>query len=144
MNEPDTLAVTLVSGFEDFELDLLREDPVDAIPLLAPEVTVEITSFSASGSCSVEGLYQEQTRVISVQPAMSGRRTKFTMLHEFAHYDMTGPATTWSSPVDWHEAQSSLGGGLKRRSLMRSQPEFSFPTWPLTKFSNHGNRRLTM
>lgn len=84
---PDTraLARTLCETLGGDELEILREDPFEAIPLIDPEVTIELVAYEPGEGCSVEGLYHEPTRSITVQAARSSRRTRFTAIHEFGH-----------------------------------------------------------
>ena len=78
-------AAQLRDRFTGNELELLRNDPFEAIPLVAPEVRIELADLQSSSACPVEGLYQEDSRRITVQRMLSGRRMKFTALHEFGH-----------------------------------------------------------
>ncbi len=86
MADDQTLANTLCAKLAPDELDLLREDPFEAIPLIDPELTIVLVSEEQEvTSCSVEGFYHEATRSIRVQRAASERRTRFTAIHEFGH-----------------------------------------------------------
>jgi hypothetical protein len=80
-----TLANTLYGRLSVDELDLLREDPFEAIPLIDPAVKIRLVSHEPGEGCSVEGMYYEPTRSITVQRATSGRRSRFTAIHEFGH-----------------------------------------------------------
>jgi hypothetical protein len=84
MPDVQALAALLIECLDDEVLDLLREDPFEAIPLAEPSVTIS-RRFQVDGLCSVDGLYDEATRHITVLEALSPRRTKFTALHEFGH-----------------------------------------------------------
>lgn len=80
------LAALLCEQFDQDELELLREDPLEAIELVVPEVTANLVEHDpAQPGCSLEGHYHEATRNITVQRAVSRRRTRFTALHEFGH-----------------------------------------------------------
>lgn len=85
MPDTRTLARVLCETLDRDELELLREDPFEAIPLIEPEVTIELVAYEPGEGCSVEGLYHEPTRSITVQAARSPRRTRFTAIHEFGH-----------------------------------------------------------
>jgi hypothetical protein len=85
MPDTQTLARILCETLDGDELEILREDPFEAIPLIDPEVTIELVSYEPGEGCSVEGLYHEATRSITVQAARSSRRTRFTAIHEFGH-----------------------------------------------------------
>jgi hypothetical protein len=79
------LAATLCSTFDEDELDLLREDPFEAMSLVVPDVRIELVDRLNATDCSVEGVYAESSRSITVQRAASFRRTRFTALHELGH-----------------------------------------------------------
>ena len=85
MREPDVLGSGLASSFSVEDRRQLSEDPIAAIPALVPGVTVTLQDDPIGGGCDVEGLYHERTRSITVQRALSARRTKFTTLHELGH-----------------------------------------------------------
>lgn len=85
MTDPKMLAAVLCERLGDDELELLRDDPFEAIPLIDPQVRIELVTEEPGDSCSVEGLYIEIERSIRVQAAASPRRTRFTALHEFGH-----------------------------------------------------------
>ncbi len=85
MPDARTLAEILCNKLSPEELEILREDPIDAIPLIDAEVSVQLVYHEPGDGCSVEGLYQETTRSITVQQASSWRRTRFTTIHEFGH-----------------------------------------------------------
>lgn len=86
MSDPTALGASLSAAFDGTELNWLREDPFEAIPLLEPELTVELADADGRGDCSVEGLYHEDAQSITVHRALSPRRTKFTALHEYGHH----------------------------------------------------------
>lgn len=86
MSRALSLAEVLCAGFDRDELDLLREDALEAIPIVVPDVTLRIVDYDPSGDdCGIEGQYDESTRTIRVQCASSRRRTWFTALHELGH-----------------------------------------------------------
>lgn len=85
MREPDLLGAGLASAFSRDERRRLSEDPISSIPAVVPGVTVRVQNDPIDGGCDVEGLYHEQSRTITVQRALSPRRTKFTALHELGH-----------------------------------------------------------
>jgi hypothetical protein len=85
MADSRTLARVLCDKLNADELDLLLEDPIEAIPLIDPAVSISLVSYEPGEGCSVEGLYHEATRSLTVQRAASRRRTRFTALHEFGH-----------------------------------------------------------
>ena len=86
MTSTGELATILCEGLDDHDRELLREDPFEAIPLVEPAVTIRIVESGEASGCSVEGLYHEETRLITVQRALSRRRTNFTALDEFGHH----------------------------------------------------------
>ena len=85
MREPDRLGAGLAASFSVEDRLQLSEDPTTTIPVVVPGVTVDLQDEPISGGCDVEGLYEEKTRSITVQRALSPRRTKFTTLHELGH-----------------------------------------------------------
>ena len=85
VNNARRLAAHLSDGFTSDQLQLLRYHPFEAIPLVAPEVQIELVETRSSNDCSVEGLYREESRSITVQRALSARRMNFTALHELGH-----------------------------------------------------------
>ena len=85
MREPGLLGAGLAASFSVDDCRHLSEDPIANIPVLVPGVTVHLQDDAISGWCDVEGLYEEKTRSITVQRALSPRRTKFTTLHELGH-----------------------------------------------------------
>lgn len=85
MLDAKTLAEILCNKLSGEEIEILREDPFEAIPLIDPAVVVQLVHHEPGDGCSVEGLYQEATRSITVQQASSHRRTRFTAIHEFGH-----------------------------------------------------------
>lgn len=85
MPDARALAGILCAKLDDDELDLLREDPFEAIPLIDPAVRIQLVSYEPGEGCTVEGLYHETSRSITVQQAASRRRTRFTAIHEFGH-----------------------------------------------------------
>lgn len=87
MADARTFANALAATFSDGDRAALVDDPIAAIPTLAPlQVLVRDREKVATSTCSVEGLYREGDGLIEVLPAMSRRRTKFTALHEFGHH----------------------------------------------------------
>lgn len=85
MPDARALAKVLSDKLTPDEIEILREDPFEAIPLIDPAVRIELVSYEPGEGCSVEGLYHEPNRSIVVQQASSGRRTRFTAIHEFGH-----------------------------------------------------------
>lgn len=80
------LAEILSAAYDADERDLLREDALEAIPIVAPEITLRIVHYDPSeDDCGIEGHYDEATRTITVGRAASRRRTWFTALHELGH-----------------------------------------------------------
>lgn len=69
------------------DLDLLREDPIEAIPLRY-DVPVEVRPSETVGSrCSVAGSYiAEPTPHITIGTFASSGMTRFTALHELGHH----------------------------------------------------------
>lgn len=90
------------------ELEILREDPFEAIPLIDPEVSIDLVAYEPGDGCSVEGLYHEPTRSITVQQARSERRTRFTAIHEFGH-----DRSRHVDPVARHLASLSEAAGRR-------------------------------
>ena len=82
---PSALAKMLCDKLTVDELEILREDPFEAIPLIEPAISIDLVSYEPGEGCSVEGLYHESSRSITVQQAASRRRTCFTAIHEFGH-----------------------------------------------------------
>jgi hypothetical protein len=67
--------------------DLLREDPIEAVPLVFGIPVVVSDRASAGSSCSVAGSYtSEPTPEIRVGQFASRGRTLFTTLHELGHH----------------------------------------------------------
>lgn len=85
MADVQTLARILCQAFSDDELEMLSEDPFQAIPMIEPLVSIDLVAYELGEGCSVEGLYHEPSRSITVQQARSDRRTRFTAIHEFGH-----------------------------------------------------------
>lgn len=85
MPDARALARLLCDTLTGDQLSHLRSDPIAAIPSIVPEITVTVVDDEPGDGCSIEGLYQQATRTILVRRAMSGRRTKFTAIHEFGH-----------------------------------------------------------
>lgn len=85
MSDPRSLAAILCGELSRDDLDILREDPFEAIPLIDEQVSIRLIDHEPAAGCSVEGLYHEETRSIDVQRANSSRRTRFTAIHEFGH-----------------------------------------------------------
>lgn len=85
MPDARTLARVLCETLDPDELEILREDPFEAIPLIECDVTIKLVAYEPGEGCSVEGVYYEPTRSITVQAARSPRRTRFTAIHEFGH-----------------------------------------------------------
>lgn len=80
------LAGVLCATFDADELELLREDALEAIPIVTPEITLRIVDYDPSeDACGIEGHYDETTRTVTVRLATSRRRTWFTALHELGH-----------------------------------------------------------
>lgn len=80
------LAELLCAEFDPDELDLLREDALEAIPIVVPEITLRVVDYDPSqDDCGIEGHYDESTRTITVRRSTSRRRTWFTSLHELGH-----------------------------------------------------------
>lgn len=118
MPDTQTLARMLCDTLHGDELEILREDPFEAIPLIEPEVTIDLVAYELGESCSVEGLYHEPTRSITVQAARSARRTRFTAIHEFGH-----DRSRHVIPVARHLA--SLSEGASRREEERIADAFA-------------------
>ncbi len=85
MSDARVLANALCAKLTADECDLLREDPFEAIPLIEPALSIDLVSYEPGNGCSIEGLYHEASRSITVQRAASQRRTRFTAIHEFGH-----------------------------------------------------------
>lgn len=86
MSSALALAEVLCAAFDADELDLLREDALEAIPIVTPEITLRIVDQDpGEDSCGVEGHYDEVSRTVVVRRATSRRRTWFTALHELGH-----------------------------------------------------------
>jgi hypothetical protein len=85
MADASGLAKMLCDKLTVDELEILREDPFEAIPLIEPAISIDLVSYEPGEGCSVEGLYHESSRSITVQQAASRRRTCFTAIHEFGH-----------------------------------------------------------
>lgn len=85
MADARSLAAVLCEELTSDELDILREDPIEAIPLIDERVSIRLVAYEPGEGCSVEGLYHETSRSIVVQRAASARRTRFTAIHEFGH-----------------------------------------------------------
>lgn len=85
MPDVRSLAAVLCDELTSDELDLLREEPIEAIPLIDERVSIKLVDYEPGEGCSVEGLYHEGSRSIVVQQATSARRTRFTAIHEFGH-----------------------------------------------------------
>jgi len=85
VTDPQKLAAVLCSVFDCDALDLLREDPFEAMSLVVPDVRIELVERLNASDCSVEGVYTESSRSIAVQRANSHRRSRFTALHELGH-----------------------------------------------------------
>lgn len=86
MSSALALAEVLCTAFDADELDLLREDALEAISIVTPEITLRIVDQApGDDSCDVEGHYDEVGRTVIVRRATSRRRTWFTTLHELGH-----------------------------------------------------------
>lgn len=118
MPDARTLARTLCNNLTADELEILRDDPFEAIPIIDPAVQIDLVSYEPAADCSVEGLYQEATRSITVQRAASRRRTRFTAIHEFGH-DRARHDT------DVARYLASLAGNASRTSEERAADAFA-------------------
>lgn len=112
------LARTLCDKLTADELEGLRDDPFQAIPIIDAAVHIELVSHEPGEGCSVEGLYHEPTRSITVQRAESGRRTRFTAIHEFGH-------DRARHDVEVARHLASLGGTLSRTREERIADAFA-------------------
>ncbi len=118
MPDAQTLANALCAKLTTDELDLLREDPFEAIPLIDPGLSVDLVSYDPGDSCSVEGLYHEASRSITVQRAASERRTRFTAIHEFGH-------DRARHDIDVARYLASLSGSMSRTTEERVADAFA-------------------
>ena len=86
MSSALALAEVVYAAFDADELDLLREDALEAIPIVTPEITLRIVDQDpGEDSCGIEGHYDEASRTVVVRRATSRRRTWVTTLHELGH-----------------------------------------------------------
>jgi hypothetical protein len=85
VTDPRTLGESLCEPYDDEQRVWLAADPVAAISSLT-DLTIKVCEPEDFGqsNCSVEGLYFERQRRITVMRT-GARRTKFTLLHELGH-----------------------------------------------------------
>jgi Zn-dependent peptidase ImmA (M78 family) len=87
MNDANAIASALATVFNESERRYLADDPAEAVESLS-DLKVELCDPEQLGeqSCGVAGLYLRQSKRILAARAMSHRRTKFTVLHEYGHH----------------------------------------------------------
>lgn len=117
-------AERLVASICDDELELLRDEPIEAIPVLF-EVPVDVRSSVGSGSdCSVAGSYRaEPTPHITIASFPSAGRTLFTTLHELGHHlcRLDGDIQDWCFACGDPRAEEHVADAFAAEALLPAE-----------------------
>lgn len=127
-SNPLKLAELLVAAFTNDERADLSDDPVTAIATLTGlTVVVRPRSDFVDSSCSIEGLYMEDTQRIEIASAASPRRTKFTALHELGHHLVRRDQVTAKVLADAHKVKAEYSHRVEERIVDAFAAEILVP-----------------
>lgn len=118
----------LALQFTDEERINLANDPTSTITTLTGlTVIIKPRDNFDESSCSIEGLYLEDTQRIEISDSASQRRTKFTALHELGHHLVRSNLESAKVLASAHKIKPSYSQRIEERIVDAFAAEILVP-----------------